>query len=227
MPGDCCKVSITWVSNLISTSAGIGKTAAVGDVQIANHSFATFVDEKTVTENAATIDGRISGENFRIHIAQNHLRRTGVIPGKQARPRPVSSSSKGRKSTEEKCLRSRISTWLLRSGQEQVSQFARQNFEFSGFAGREANGANKLAATDGDATKAKEVLGYAASFSDLAVQIGRYCYAWHRPNNNRPLRRVMAEVRNAAPGPCFATSPSTPRGYQQMFARLERCPSHS
>src|ERR1700722_8906870 len=66
--------------------ASVWNAAAVGDEKIADHSLTSFIYEKAVAKNAAAIDGSISRKNFRVDIAQNHLGRSVVVPGKQAGP---------------------------------------------------------------------------------------------------------------------------------------------
>src|ERR1051326_156302 len=66
--------------------ARVGETIAVGDIEIANHALAAFVDEKRVAEDAASIDGGVARQNFGVYVAQDHVSRTGAIPGKQASP---------------------------------------------------------------------------------------------------------------------------------------------
>src|ERR1700722_1085450 len=64
----------------------IGKAAAVRDKEIADHSLAAFIDEKRIAEDFPAVNGGIAGKDFRIDVAQNHLRRAAVVPGEQARP---------------------------------------------------------------------------------------------------------------------------------------------
>src|SRR5580704_14930328 len=61
--------------------------AAVRDIKIADHSLAAFIHKEAVTENAPAINGGVSGQDFSVDIAQDHLRRPVVIPREQARPR--------------------------------------------------------------------------------------------------------------------------------------------
>ena len=37
-----------------------------------------------VIENLPAIEGRVTGQNFGVHVAENHVGRTAVVPGKQA-----------------------------------------------------------------------------------------------------------------------------------------------
>src|SRR5579872_238851 len=74
---------------------GVGKTLAVGDVEIADDSFAAFIDEESVAEDAAAFDGGVTGKDFGIDVAQNHFRRTAVIPREQTRPQPSFAIEQG------------------------------------------------------------------------------------------------------------------------------------
>src|SRR6266567_2027777 len=66
--------------------AGIGEAVAIGHVEVANHTLAALVHEERVTEDAPAIHGRISWQDFRVDIPQNHLRRSGIVPQEQPRP---------------------------------------------------------------------------------------------------------------------------------------------
>src|SRR5882672_5774290 len=67
--------------------AGIGQTSSVGDVEVADHSLAAFVYKKRITKHAATVDGGVTRQDLRVDVAEDHFGRTGVVPGKQARPK--------------------------------------------------------------------------------------------------------------------------------------------
>src|SRR5262249_17323820 len=58
----------------------IGSATPIPDKQVADHSLALFVNEKRVAENVATLDRGITGQNFGVEVAENHFRRTGVVP---------------------------------------------------------------------------------------------------------------------------------------------------
>ena len=58
----------------------VRNTASVRHKQIADHSLAAFIHEEAVTENAAALDGSVSRKDFGVDIAQNHLRRSVVVP---------------------------------------------------------------------------------------------------------------------------------------------------
>src|SRR5271168_554674 len=68
--------------------ARVRKAASVHYKKITDHSLAAFVNEKAVAEDAPAFYGRISRQDFRVDIAQDHLRRSVVVPGKQTRPDP-------------------------------------------------------------------------------------------------------------------------------------------
>src|ERR1700685_555293 len=53
--------------------ASVGKASAVRHEKIADHSFAAFIHEKAVAEDAAALDGGVSGKDFRVNVAQDHL----------------------------------------------------------------------------------------------------------------------------------------------------------
>src|SRR3954470_18745421 len=65
---------------------GVRQEIALRDVKVADDPLAAFIDEKGVSEDAAAIDGGIAWQNLGIYVAQNHLRRTGVVPGEQPSP---------------------------------------------------------------------------------------------------------------------------------------------
>src|SRR5580700_5251443 len=68
--------------------ARVGETSAVSHEKIAHHALAAFIHEKAVAEYAAAFDCGVSGKNFRVDVAQDHLRRPVVIPGEQTAPGP-------------------------------------------------------------------------------------------------------------------------------------------
>ena len=54
--------------------------------QIADHAFAAFVHKEGVAQHALAFHRGVAWQNARIHVAQDHLRRAAVIPGKLPRP---------------------------------------------------------------------------------------------------------------------------------------------
>jgi hypothetical protein len=49
-------------------------------VQVADHTLVTFVDEKRVAADAAAEDGSVTWQDLGIDVAQDHLRRSPVVP---------------------------------------------------------------------------------------------------------------------------------------------------
>jgi hypothetical protein len=64
----------------------LGKALAIGDKQISNHPLAAFIHKKGVAKNAAAIHGGVTRQDLRIEIAEDHVRRTAIVPREQARP---------------------------------------------------------------------------------------------------------------------------------------------
>src|SRR5260370_11541062 len=58
----------------------------VADKEVADHALALLVDKEGVAEDAAPLDGGVPGENLGVHVAENHLRGSGIVPRKQASP---------------------------------------------------------------------------------------------------------------------------------------------
>ena len=85
MPGDCCRVSITCSTICDSICASVA--AARRNEQVADHALAALVDEERVADDAAALDRGIAGQDFGVDVAQDHLRRTAIVPGEQAAPR--------------------------------------------------------------------------------------------------------------------------------------------
>src|SRR5262249_25540347 len=65
---------------------GLREPFAVRDKQVSDHAFAAFVNEESITKDLAALDGGIARKDLGIHITQDHIRRTVVVPGKQTRP---------------------------------------------------------------------------------------------------------------------------------------------
>src|SRR5271155_4576919 len=113
----------------------VRQPVAVGDEKIADHSLAAFVNEKAVTEDAAALDGCISWKDLRVDIAQDHLRRSVVIPGKQAGPGPrlivkQGTQINGGKMSEVENLHGTPANAAAKTAQPHL---LRQNSEFSAF----------------------------------------------------------------------------------------------
>src|SRR4029077_12916354 len=58
----------------------------VTDKEVADNALVLLVHKEGVTEDAAPLDGSIPGENFRVHVAEDHLGGGGVVPGKRVPP---------------------------------------------------------------------------------------------------------------------------------------------
>src|SRR5437764_3602146 len=65
---------------------GILRPITVAHVKVADYALGTFVHKERITKNAPALDGRIAGKDLGINVTENHLRRTAIVPGKQARP---------------------------------------------------------------------------------------------------------------------------------------------
>src|SRR5579872_4237387 len=66
--------------------ARVRDTPTIGHEQITDYSLAAFINKKAVAEDATTFDRCVSGKNFRVDIAQDHLCRAVVIPRKETCP---------------------------------------------------------------------------------------------------------------------------------------------
>ena len=66
----------------------IRQPSRTGDEKIAYHAFAAFVDEKGVAHDSSPLDRGVAWQYLGIDVTQNHLRRTGVVPGEHTRPFP-------------------------------------------------------------------------------------------------------------------------------------------
>src|SRR5580700_6401368 len=58
----------------------------LADEEIADNALILLIDKEGVAEDAAPLDGGITGEDFGVHVPEDHLRRGGVVPGKRAAP---------------------------------------------------------------------------------------------------------------------------------------------
>src|SRR6266849_5372830 len=58
----------------------------VADKEVADNALVLLVHKEGVAEDAAPLDGGIAGENFRVHVAEDHLSGGGIVPGKRAAP---------------------------------------------------------------------------------------------------------------------------------------------
>ena len=58
----------------------------VADEQVSDDAFILLVNEERVTEDAAALQGSVSGEDLGVHVAQDHLGGAGVVPGEKLGP---------------------------------------------------------------------------------------------------------------------------------------------
>src|SRR5437016_11835794 len=65
---------------------GILAAAAIGHVEVTNHSFAAFINKKRVPRDSSALHRCIARENFSINVTQDHRRRAAVVPGELLRP---------------------------------------------------------------------------------------------------------------------------------------------
>ena len=63
-----------------------GDADGVVSVKIADHALAAFIDKERVAANVAIFHGSISGQDFGIDIAENHLGGGPIVPGHHLRP---------------------------------------------------------------------------------------------------------------------------------------------
>src|SRR5258708_31960924 len=59
----------------------VGTSTAVADEKVADNALVLLVHKEGVAEDAAALDGGITGKDFRVHVAQDHLGRGGVVLG--------------------------------------------------------------------------------------------------------------------------------------------------
>ena len=109
-PGDCCRVSMTWVISFSSTACGSCRRPPSATKRSPITPLLLSVDEEGIACDPAPLQGGISGQDFGVHVAQDHGCRAAVVQESKFDQTWISSSRRGRKSEEEKCLRSRIST---------------------------------------------------------------------------------------------------------------------
>src|ERR1700686_740858 len=72
--------------DLVTVGTAGSVTDRVADEEVADDALILLVHKKGVAENAAALDGGITGEDFGVHVAQDHLGGGGVVPGKRAAP---------------------------------------------------------------------------------------------------------------------------------------------
>src|ERR1700676_1717712 len=54
--------------------------------EVTDNALILLVHKKGIPEDAAPLDGGIAGEDFGIHVPEDHLGRGGVVPGERASP---------------------------------------------------------------------------------------------------------------------------------------------
>src|SRR6266481_5701061 len=72
--------------DLVAVGTTGSVASRVADKEVADNALILLVDKEGVAEDAAPLDGGIAGENFRVHVAEDHLSRGGIVPGKGAAP---------------------------------------------------------------------------------------------------------------------------------------------
>src|ERR1035441_6573136 len=63
-----------------------GIRAARRDEEIAHYALAAFIDEERVPDDTPPLDGGVTRQDLGIHVTQDHVRRTAIVPGKHAPP---------------------------------------------------------------------------------------------------------------------------------------------
>src|ERR1700730_2609091 len=58
----------------------------VADEEVTDNTLILFVDKEGVAEDAAALDGGISGEDLGVHVAEDHLSRSGIVPRELSAP---------------------------------------------------------------------------------------------------------------------------------------------
>src|SRR5258708_12766135 len=72
--------------DLVAVGTTGSVASRVADKEVADNALILLVDKEGVAEDAAPLDGGIAGENFRVHVAEDHLSGGGIVPGKGAAP---------------------------------------------------------------------------------------------------------------------------------------------
>src|ERR1700674_3342689 len=75
----------------LATVGAVGSVAdgvadKLANKEVADNTLVLLVDKKGVTEDAAPLDGGITGQNFGVHVPEDHLGRGGIVPGERAPP---------------------------------------------------------------------------------------------------------------------------------------------
>ena len=64
----------------------VGSARSIADEEVSDDALALLVDKEGVAEDAAALDGGVAGKNLGVHVAEDHLGGSGVVPGEQAPP---------------------------------------------------------------------------------------------------------------------------------------------
>ena len=72
----------------VGTTGSVASRVAdrVADKEVADNALILLIDKEGVAENAAPLDGGIAGENLRVHVAEDHLSRGGIVPRELSAP---------------------------------------------------------------------------------------------------------------------------------------------
>ena len=62
------------------------QAASVSNEKISDHTLTALIDEEGIARDPAPLQGGISGQDFGVHVAQDHGCRAAVVPGEQVRP---------------------------------------------------------------------------------------------------------------------------------------------
>src|SRR6478735_8767378 len=68
--------------DLLATAAIIART----NEKISDHSFTALVNKERIAEDFTARNRGVAGQEFRVHVTENHLRRTAVVPAEQFSP---------------------------------------------------------------------------------------------------------------------------------------------
>src|SRR5258708_37049267 len=72
--------------DLVAVGTTGSVASRVADKEVADNALVLLIHKEGVAEDAAPLDGGIAGENFRVHVAEDHLSGGGIVPGKRAAP---------------------------------------------------------------------------------------------------------------------------------------------
>src|SRR6266481_1104054 len=72
--------------DLVAVGTTGSVASRVADKEVADNALILLVDKEGVAEDAAALDGGISGEDFGVHVAEDHLRGGGIVPRELSAP---------------------------------------------------------------------------------------------------------------------------------------------